>query len=284
MKNLLNCHDEYMNETINNYPELSFNSDYSTESYIFFNDFKDYPEDFGLINNDIKISFLNTQENKLIEKEINEKDNNSINLDKIYFFDDTENKQITGKSTLFKFVSKKENPENDNNNILIYRKDAYYKHFKAIFAKYIKDKANKQKNICFPHYSKNNFFPLSYKYTGNPKEKDNYNFLSYTIKELLSFGKDEKIKNRQFNNEILIKYIENNKKSAKDKKVYMELIDFLNITVENELINFYDDEKEKENINKDSRCLFYDKHFKKETGISLLDKYGFIKILNKQNK
>jgi len=44
------------------YPELSFNSDYSTESYNFFNDFNNYPEEFGLINNDIKISFLNTQE------------------------------------------------------------------------------------------------------------------------------------------------------------------------------------------------------------------------------
>ena len=284
MQNLLNYPDDYINETMNNCPEFSFNSEYSTESYIFFNDFNNSPEEFGLINNDIKISFLNTQEKKLIEKEINEIDNNSINLDKIYFFGDTENKLKTGKSTPFKFISRKEIPENDNNNQLIYRKDAYYKHFKAIFAKYIKDKANKLKNICFPHYSKNNFFPLSYKYTGNPKEKDNSNFLSYTIKELLSYGKDEKIKNRQFNNEILIKYIENNKRIAKDKKVYMELINFLNASVEFELINFYNDEKEKENMNNDSRCLFYDKHFKKETGISLLDKFGFIQILNKQNK
>ena len=46
----------------------------------------------------------------------------------------------------------------------MYREDAYYKHFKATFAKYIKNKANKLKNDCFPFYDKNNFSSTSYKY------------------------------------------------------------------------------------------------------------------------
>ena len=284
MINLFSYPDNLRRNT-NDFHEISFSSDFSTESYNYMKDLRNSPDDFYLINNNNNnISFLNIQENKLFEKEINEKDNFNINLENIYFIGDSENKQISGKSNLFKFVLKKENLEDIENNDLIYRKDAYYKHFKAIFAKYIKDKANKLKNICFPNFSKNNFFPLSYKYTGNPKEKDNFKFLSYTIKELLSYGKNEKIKNRQYNNELLIKYIEDNKTNAKDKKVYLELINFFNISVEKELINFYNNEKEQENINKDSRCLFYDKHFKKETGISLLNKYGFIWILNKQNK
>ena len=120
---------------------------------------------------------------------------------------------------------------------------------------------------------------MSSKYTGNPKEKDNYKFLSFTIKELLSYGKDEKKKNRQYNNQLIIKYIEENKTMAKDKKVYMELIKFLNENVEITLINFYKDNSQFEMINSDSKCQFYDTYFKSQTGISLLEKNGFIKIL-----
>ena len=161
----------------------------------------------------------------------------------------------------------------------IYRKDAYYKHFKSIFAKYIKDKANNLKNICFPKHNKNNFSALSYKYTGNPKEKDNYKFLFYTIKDLLIIGKNEKIKNRQYNNELLVNYIEKNQINAKDKYIYKELIKFFNSTVEKELIKFYQDEEQFEKLRKDQKCLFYDIYFKKQTGISLLAKNGFIRIL-----
>ena len=125
---------------------------------------------------------------------------------------------------------------------------------------------------------------MAYKYTGNPKEKDNYHFLSFKVKDLLSYGKDEKIKNRQYNNELIIKYIEKNEKISKDKKVYYELIQFLNDTVENEINKFYRNKKIIEFLNKDLRCLFFDLHFKKETGISLLEKNGFIKILTKQYK
>ena len=70
--------------------------------------------------------------------------------------------------------------------------------------------ANALKNICFPQFNKNNFASLSYKYTGNPKEKDNFKFLSFKIKDLLILGRDSKIKNRQYNNELLIEYIEKN--------------------------------------------------------------------------
>ena len=185
-----------------------------------------------------------------------------------------------------KFVLEKDNQgkmiKYDKNNI--YRKDAYYKHFKAIFARYIKNKANRLKNICFPHFDKNNFSALSYRYTGNPKEKDNFNFLSFSIKDLLIYGKNEKIKNRQYNNELIIKYIETNKNIAKDKCFYSELVNFLTDTVENQLIKFYRNKKEFEFINKDNKCLFFDKYFIKETGVSLLERDGFIHILNKEYK
>ena len=84
---------------------------------------------------------------------------------------------------------------------------------------------------------------MSYKFTGNPKEKDNYHFLWFKVKDLLSYGKDEKIKNRQYNNDLIINYLENNVNIAKNKKVYYELIQFLNNSIENELINFYKNKK-----------------------------------------
>jgi hypothetical protein len=192
----------------------------------------------------------------------------------------TKERRTKNKIIKLSVKSMQENLKKEKKNY-VYRKDAYYKHFKALFAKYIRNKVNNLKNICFPNFNKNNFAALSYKFTGNPKEKDNIKFLSMKIKDLLILGKDEEIKNRQYNNELLIKYIENNRELAKDKNKYEELISCLDETLENELMEFYNNKIEFENINKDIKCLIFDKHFKNETGISLLEKNGFIKILNK---
>ena len=161
----------------------------------------------------------------------------------------------------------------------IYRKDAYYKHFKAVFGKYIKNRLNLLKDKCFPSYSKNKFSTPHYKYIGNPKEKENYYFLFFTIKDIILYGKDIIRQNRQYNNELLIKFIENNEFKCKDKLAYKELIKFLNENVEDAIVNFYDDKKEFEKINKDRKYICFDKHYKRETGISLLEKYGFITVL-----
>ena len=103
--------------------------------------------------------------------------------------------------------------------------------------------------------------------------------MSFKIKELLIFGKDEKIKNRQYNNKTLIIFLENNEAKTKDKETYYELVKFLNESVENELFKFYKNKKEMKNINKDSKCLLFDEYFKNETGIFLLENNDFIKIL-----
>ena len=76
--------------------------------------------------------------------------------------------------------------------------------------KYIKNKINELKNKCFPYYSKNNFSTPNYRYTGNPKEKDNFYFLNFSIKDILIYGKDNKAQNHQYKNELLTKFIEAN--------------------------------------------------------------------------
>ena len=248
-----------------------------------------------LDNLDFDFSFI---ENKLIEKEINKKLFEKEITNNIYYNDDSyatnnifynnnnkKSKKIDNKETQIKFISKKEILDKNayNNLKLIYRKDAYYKHFKSVFAKYLKDKANKFKNICFPQFSKNNFSALSYKYTGNPKEADNLKFLLFKIKEILTYGKDEKIKNRQYNNELLIRYIEKNEALTKHKEAYKDLIDFFNNSVEEELIIFYNNKIEYENLKNDVKCKFFDKYFISETGISLLERNGFIRILRMKN-
>ena len=239
---------------------------------------------FQLIITIVMISLILITILFLFKKEINDNLFNTdlCNTNNILYYNN-KTKKDSNKDTQIKFISKKEIlDKNSIKNIkLIYRKVAYYKHFKSIFAKYIKDKANKLKNICFPHYNKNNFSALSYKYTGNPKEADNFKFLSFKVKDIITMGKDIKIKNRQYNNELLIRYIEENKELTKDKEAYIELINFLNNSVEEEITIFYSDKLEYVNLVNDVKCRVFDKHFKSETGISLLDRNGFIQVLKK---
>jgi len=260
-----------------NYQESLSNSDVNDfqidQKQIIDNDFTYAPIEFN-------ISFLALPKKKLFEIEIKNKNNYKKNI-RPKFQLGTKERRTKNKIIKLSVKSMQENLKKEKKNY-IYRKDAYYKHFKALFAKYIRNKVNNLKNICFPNFNKNNFAALSYKFTGNPKEKDNIKFLSMKIKDLLILGKDEEIKNRQFNNELLIKYIENNRELSIDKNKYEELISCLDETLENELMEFYNNKIEFENINKDIKCLIFDKHFKNETGISLLEKNGFIKILNKQ--
>ena len=143
---------------------------------------------------------------------------------------------------------------------------------------------NALKNICFPDYNKNNFSSPNYKYTGNPKEKENYNFLSYKVKDILVYGENKNKQNRQYNNNLLIDFIEKNKAKAKDKICYEKLIFVLFQPLEKAIEDFYNDENEFEKINQDKKCLFYDKYFKKETNFSLLEKNGFLKAVKKKIK
>ena len=180
-----------------------------------------------------------------------------------------------------KIISEKDKEDFANKK---YRKDAYYKHFKVLFGRYLKNRINTLKNICFPEFGKNNFSSPNYKFTGNPKEKENYNFLSFKVKDILTFAEDKKSRNRQYNNNLLIEYIENNKDKAKDKISYEKLICVLFQTLEEAIEDFYNDKNEFEKISKDQNCLFYDKYFKKKTNISLLEKNGFLKVLKRKRK
>ena len=79
--------------------------------------------------------------------------------------------------------------------------------------------------------------------------------------------------NRQYNNDLLIKFIEKNEHRASDKIAYDKLINFINFSLEKVIIQFYDDEDEYNKLKNDSKCIKFDSFFKRETGISVLEKY-----------
>ena len=173
---------------------------------------------------------------------------------------------------------------NNMNKEKIYRKDYYFKHFKAIFGKYIKNKLNNLKNKCFPNLVLNNFSTPDYYFIGNPKQEDNYNFLSWSIKDILIFRENKNKYNRQFNNKMIILYIEKNGNKSKDKDAYNELINYINCKVEDAFLDFYENKSEFEKICSDKDCIFFDEFFKRETGFSLLEKNGFLKVIRSSRK
>ena len=258
------------------------NNDNDNDCFSLYNFTTNFSLDYTKHSSHVSLFNLNIQQ--LSDKEDNICKIPENSLEPIYTLKQEKNDENEKNKYKNIFGLKKENLEKNilKKRVYIYRKDAYYKHFKSIFARYIKDKANALKNFCFPQFNKNNFASLSYKYTGNPKEKDNFKFLSFKIKDLLILGRDSKIKNRQYNNELLIEYIEKNESKAKHKNIYKSLINFINDSVENILNNFYEDKIEVNKLTNDPICLLCDKHFKNETGISLLEKNGFMKILRKK--
>ena len=68
-------------------------------------------------------------------------------------------------------------------------------------------------------------------------------------------------------------------KQKKKKIIYRELLHFINDSMENVLINFYENEEKFKKLNNDALCIFYDRYLKYETGFSLLEKFGFLKII-----
>ena len=240
---------------------------------------EDFISDELSITFEEKLFYINPTQNKLNKIEIKYNKQNYYNIKQERIenkpLNEAKNKNILGiKMNTNKFKV----------NILpnvAYRKDAYYKYFKVNLWKYIKNKMNNFKNRCFPFYSRNNFSSPNYRYTGNPKEKDNFIFLSFKIKDIMIFGRDKAKFNRQYNNELIINFIDENENKAKDIKTYKELIKLLNEKLEKAIIHFYNDEKEFNKINHDSKFIYFDKFYKRETGISLLEKYGFLTVLNK---
>lgn len=73
--------------------------------------------------------------------------------------------------------------------------------------------------------------------------------------------------------------MEENESRAEDKNEYGKMKKFLNNTLEEAIIQFYDEEKEFDKIKSNSKAINFDSYYKRETGISLLEKYGFLEAI-----
>lgn len=165
-------------------------------------------------------------------------------------------------------------------NIMKYfRVDSAKKHFKVAVSQFATEQLNLlikksklpkklKKKIHLPHFKL---------FTSNPKEFDNFQFLSYDLKQILTLGKTDE--NLQGNNDTKISEIMGYKNYEKKK----EIIEFLSLKYEDIIKLFYKSEKFQK-FKKNEITKFFNEGIKKEKNISLLEDFGLIKLFKMTNK
>ena len=192
-----------------------------------------------------------------------------------------------------RFTSKEENII--NNPILIssqtkkpqIRIDYAIKNFKTHFSNFIKQSANELiKKSDLPKILKKIQLssPNRISFTGNPTEKDNYKFLSFTVEEMFCYYKNEKCqvshqKSNKENIKTILQYIEGSKNEGK----YQNVKSFFKMSLKDAYTLFYNSP----NFQKyaaDPKTIVLDKEFQAEKHFSLLEKNAFIKTFEMNRK
>lgn len=166
----------------------------------------------------------------------------------------------------------------------IYRLDYFKKTFIKSFLKYLLNYGKKLISDCLPKDKTGNLslhMPNYKLYAGNPKEKDNKEFLLKTIKTVfVDYDKNsEKGTSRQKDNEKLINKIYELSKFPNNEKE-KKLKNFLEMNIEKGIEMYYES-KEFETFKNNENNQYYDSMFYKEKNrkFSLLEKNGFIKLV-----
>ena len=243
----------------------------------------------------------NNIENKGIIKYI--QSSNGLALNKNLFKEDHINEGRVNDNREIKENPNLENSKNSTNSTLkkkifhvSYESNNYKKHstridyllkaFKTNFSSFIKIKINNllQASLLPEDLKKLEIStPNSIDFSSNVTIKNNYNFLSFTVQEILCYYKKNNSRNRnQKKNKIVIekilKYIED-----KNEDNFEKILSFLKMSLEDAYINFYDSTIFFQYA-RDENTLIGDKEFKAIYGFSLLEKYGFIKLLKMNYK
>ena len=242
-----------------------------------------------------QIYFFKNEEEKEKEKEncnsfLNKKRNNNSNFEEQLEFKNKPKKapRETKKET-------KETKESTGGNSpklkkklfdskqKIYRNDYYIKKFKVeCFSNYLTQNLNDLLKACsFPKNLKLNkiYMPNNKAFTSVANMKLNQAFLPMRIKDIFSMENG----NGQYQkkNASIFTMILNEKELASKKKEYEELVDCLNMTVEDAIKKFYFSE-EFEHFRINLEIKEYDDAFKKEKKFSLLENFGFLKLIKNQ--
>ena len=287
--------------------ELSFTEKNTTENENNKLELLNSPNALDLLTN--KNEYLNTviekNEQKSIENKCEEFSDKNEYFDDLYSnLDNDEEKEKSNIyfATIGKKHSRESTDKNSSHNFSeknkektvdekifeikkpIYRLDYYKKKFIENFLDFLLNLGKKLLSECnFKDVIKLKLHAPNYKlYAGNPKEKDNREFLKKQVQTvLMDYDKnDEKGNGRQKDNEKLINFIYNNMNFPSTIEE-IALDDFFKMTIEEGIKKYYESEifikfKKNRTIQYYDRRFFYEKNRK----FSLLEKDGFIKLVN----
>jgi len=235
----------------------------------------------------------NNDENK--ENKINFKNfqnDNGLTINKNLFREDHLNELKADENMGKNGNNNSENSNNSTNSTLTQKKlstkiERLIQTFKKNFSNYLKIQINNliQESLLPENLKKINIkVPNSKDFTSIAAIKDNYRFLSYTVLKILSYYTDKNQKNKyQKKNEIDLRKILDYIEICENSKKFEKISSFLEMTLENAYIKFYESGIFFKFAN-DDETLERDKVFKKIYRFSLLEKYGFLKLIKKYYK
>ena len=253
-----------------NYPNISIYENDTDNPNFFFQPPLDLPN-LNQNQNDMSLFNFSEEFDKIYFPNLSSSENLSSS-----FFKKQEEINIENEShkNKFEIISK------NNNKNKYFRVDSAKIHFKVAVSQFFTEQINflikksklpkkLKKKIHLPHFKK---------FTSNPKEFDNFQFLSFDLKQILTFGKTDE--NLQGNNYKKILEISEYKKHPEKKK---EIIDFLSLKYE-EIIKLFYKSKKFQKFKENEMTKFFADGIKKEKNISLLEDDGLIKLFKMTNK
>ena len=253
-----------------NYPNISIYENDTDNPNFFFQPPPDLPNQNQNLN-DMSLFNFSEEFDKIYFPNLSSSENLSSS-----FFKKQEEINIENEShkNKFEIISK------NNNKNKYFRVDSAKIHFKVAVSQFFTEQINflikksklpkkLKKKIHLPHFKK---------FTSNPKEFDNFQFLSFDLKQILTFGKTDE--NLQGNNYKKILEISEYKKHPEKKK---EIIDFLSLKYE-EIIKLFYKSKKFQKFKENEMTKFFADGIKKEKNISLLEDDGLIKLFKMTDK
>ena len=189
-------------------------------------------------------------------------------------------KESTGESNKIKVIKKKKLFES---NQKIFRNDYYIKKFKVeCFSNYVTNKLKSLLKSCeFPKKLQLTkiYMPNNKAFTSNSNLKKNKAFLPIPIKDIFSMQNKEG--QHQEKNALNFSRIFKLRNKAGNLQAYDNLVEYLNKTMEEAIKDYYTSDEFK-NFIANEEIIEYDKAFYKEKKFSILQDYGFLRLIKGQ--
>ena len=167
-----------------------------------------------------------------------------------------------------------------------WRFDATKKYWKSKISQFCEERLNKLiKGSDLPEALKIPIHkPNSLSFTANVKAKDNFGFLSESLKDIFSIGKDTEDLQKQ-NYDAFTKIFNYFNIIGNDHlpESLQKLKDFLEMSYEDLIRMFYDSD-DFTTFKEDYMTKYYDEGTKDQEGFSLLEDYGLIKVFKTLKK